>query len=273
MSSTLSQYVSLVTKGRTLYGQLVRAIERSSDLDQRLPEIAPNYYTTIEPPSLACIDVTTEDSLANANHPRDDYVFIEVHNSSFGTSGHSQSMYQNYVHSGGKALLCMNNFANRDRFYRQPGQMFWSDLMAVCCSRVMMVHSSNMKHLQAIWRVKIDNQVTQNLIAAICGEDDLAPVDIKAGEDNFFALLGTDHGKGPARMLATYPELFGRRCISQVRVFPRKGKLPDLCWFLEPVSLSQTVVPPPAAPDSPMSRKEKRKHRKAESKSSITSTN
>jgi hypothetical protein len=41
-------------------------------------------------------------------------------------------------------------------------------------------------------------------------------------------------------MLATYPIMFGRRLITSVRVFPRRGKHEhhDLCWFLGP-------VPPP----------------------------
>lgn len=41
--------------------------------------------------------------------------------------------------------------------------MFWPDLMAVCCRRVMAVHSGDMKGLQAIWRVKIGVVIFQNM--------------------------------------------------------------------------------------------------------------
>ncbi len=122
--------------------------------------------------------------------------------------------YQNYVHAEGKAVLCMSNFSGRDRLFRQPGRIFWSDLVAVCCSRVMAAHGGSMKGLEAIWRMMITNnvgqtfrlfnallvdnlrQITQNLINVV-HEDSSAPVDFVAGEDNFFAFLATDHGRGP----------------------------------------------------------------------------
>lgn len=81
------------------------------------------------------------------------------------------------------------------------------------------------------------------------------PVDLDAGTDGFFALLGSDNGRGAARMLVDYPQMFGRKTISSVRVFPG-----DICWFLDEV-----VIPKPAAPDpsSAPSRKERRRQNKS----------
>jgi hypothetical protein len=161
------EYPGLVAKGRTIYAQLVRAVEYHGDRFQPLPEIAPYYYTTFDPPSMPFLFPETENSIADAGHPRGSYVFIDVNN-----SGHwaqpLQSPYQNYVHAEGKALLCMNNFANRDQLFMQPERIFWSDLMAVCCAQVMATHGGNMRGLEAIWRVTIKNQVRETSSYMLC---------------------------------------------------------------------------------------------------------
>ncbi len=70
-------------------------------------------------------------------------------------------------------------------------------------------------------------------------------------------------------MLATYPEMFGRRFMAGVRDFKHNNALPDLCWLLE-IPPSKPSIPRPLTPNRPMSRKEMRKHRKTMSKSSVT---
>ncbi|KAI0157157.1 hypothetical protein GGR52DRAFT_565508 [Hypoxylon sp. FL1284] len=73
----------------------------------------------------------------------------------------------------------MNNHSKRDKYGGQPQQIFWSDLMAVSCRRVMAVHHGNMKNLEAIWRVTITNTHTQAVITIICGNS-VTPVDPSA---------------------------------------------------------------------------------------------
>ncbi len=100
-------------------------------------------------------------------------------------------------------------------------------------------------------------------------------MDVLDTDDNFFALLGSDHGKGPARMLAAYPVMFGRRIIARARLFYRRNSLPDLCWFLEELARPEKV----AAADNhssvdnrPKSRKERRSDRRREMRSSNASS-
>jgi len=69
------------------------------------------------------------------------------------------------------------------------------------------------------------------------------PVELGPEDDLFFALLATDHGKGPARMLAAYPSMFGRRVMARVLVFRNDG-FPDLCWVVE------ERPPTPCGPDT-----------------------
>lgn len=45
-------------------------------------------------------------------------------------------------------------------------------------------------------------------------------LEFAAGSDHFFALLATDNGKGVARMVAAYPEMFGRKIIDRVVIYP-----------------------------------------------------
>jgi hypothetical protein len=72
----------------------------------------------------------------------------------------------------------------------------------------------------------------------------------------------TDHGKGPARMLGTYPGLFGGKIITRARISPY-GSKPHLCWFLEEMengNSSQTM--PEELGDRPTSRKQRRKQKR-----------
>ncbi len=53
---------------------------------------------------------------------------------------------------------------------------------------------------------------------------------IEMGEAAFFALLGTPNGAGVARMLASYPQMFGRGVITSAVVDPRGD--PTLVWVV-----------------------------------------
>lgn len=128
------------------------------------------------------------------------------------------------------------------------------------------MHGADWRAQEAIWRIVINNEQTQRLIVAICGAGSVDPQEFPAGDDRFFALLGSEHGKAPCRMLSTYPGMFGRKSISGVRVFPDGGlrDRPNLCWFLEQAAPPSPTPAPalPATPDRPLSRKEARQYKK-----------
>lgn len=75
-------------------------------------------------------------------------------------------------------------------------------------------------------------------------------------DEQFFALFATEHGKGPARMLSSYPELFGHKAICGVGIFCRGGH-PDLCWILE--ERDKPISPVHVLPSSPLSKKQNSK--------------
>ncbi len=79
------------------------------------------------------------------------------------------------------------------------------------------------------------NPAALGLIAALRAQPGRAipgggPVTLREGESDFFALLGTDNGRSTARMLATYPRMFGRKVITEAVV---DMYTPSICWVLK----------------------------------------
>ncbi|KAI1462166.1 hypothetical protein F4805DRAFT_475327 [Annulohypoxylon moriforme] len=65
------------------------------------------------------------------------------------------------------------------------------------------------KDLEAIWRVYIDRSTTTSQMIEVAVAKGQDPIIFTNEDDGFYAFLGSDHGKGPARMLASYAEMFG----------------------------------------------------------------
>jgi hypothetical protein len=68
-------------------------------------------------------------------------------------------------------------------------------------------------------------------------------------------------------MLAAYPEFFGHKAISGVKIFYH-GNRPDMCWLLE--QKDKPISPMPALPASPLSKKQMRQHKKKLSQGSTS---
>ncbi|KAK4225663.1 hypothetical protein QBC38DRAFT_530410 [Podospora fimiseda] len=87
--------------------------------------------------------------------------------------------------------------------------------------------------------LRIVLQVSGNIIEDIAVDFFKKSVfDIEVGDDQFFALLASEHGKGPARMLSAYPEMLEGRCLSRARVFLNKDHNRKVTKFLDPTFAS-----------------------------------
>lgn len=206
--------------------------------------------------------------IQDANQPQTGYLLACVDSRD---PPYNDPPYQNYIHQDGKSILCINNCAARDR--NQPRWIFWSDVMAACCTKAMEITGGQMRSIETIWRIQIQNDTTQRLIADTANRPryqqlDLRQyMDIDSSTDDFYALLATDNGKGPARMLAAYPGLFGGKIITRARIFPHGGD-PHICWFLEEIETGNLSPTTPSEPgDGPLSRKQRRKQKR---KSALT---
>ena len=153
-SLSSNEYDNLVAKGRSLYNRLLAAVSRNTTQVESLPEIAPHYHLEMDPSDGIFASDPTTRAITEAGHPTRDYVLILA-----GNPGNRQWAYQNYVHKTGKAILCMNNYANRDLLLGRPEQIFWSDMMAVCHAQVVSDNGGKAENLEAIWRVFIKNTV------------------------------------------------------------------------------------------------------------------
>ncbi|KAK3291521.1 uncharacterized protein B0H64DRAFT_469279 [Chaetomium fimeti] len=278
--------LALAAKGRSLYENLIHRLQHSRS-DPALHGLDPNYEIEASHLEDATVGEELDVAIGNAGHPLAGYIFIQIRNNPSAVATPPADIYQNYAHAGGKALLW------RGGTFVYVGR-FGGDLCLGCVGLMPTspgsgllqprMHGTDWRGLGAIWRLIISNEQTQRLIGTICGGR-LGPQEFLAGDDRFFALLGSEHGKAPCRMLSTYPDMFGRKCISRVGVFPNGGPRdrPSLCWFLEEAPPPPPPPPSPPAPtstttpDRPLSRKEARQYKKrlasqASSASPVTPT-
>ncbi|KAK2612590.1 hypothetical protein QQS21_001361 [Conoideocrella luteorostrata] len=252
-------FTALVARGKAKYDHLVTSVQRNGYNFKSLPNIIPRYHTRMELPSSPSISEREVEALHDTGYLNDEFVLIFVCN-----SGATDAVppYQNYIDASGKSMLCCYNYAEKDRFNGQSEQIFWSDLMAVCYHTVMRQHGQSTKNLETVWRISIKNEITKGVIKRFVSK----PRSVKYFElgTEFFALLGTVNGSGVARMLATYPQMFGRRIIARVGVFRHNADQSALCWHLEPAPEPVPKIAP-VLPSSP-SRKQLRRHKKSLSK-------
>jgi hypothetical protein len=121
---------TLAARGRPAYLNHLRAVAANRDTP-RPPIPTPGYNLRPDTaPDAPSVSAATELSLQQSGCPTDNYTFICVENLGSPARG-VEPAYQNYVHAGGRALLCMNNFAERDRLRRVGEWLFWSDLLAM----------------------------------------------------------------------------------------------------------------------------------------------
>lgn len=82
----------------------------------------------------------TEAAMTDLGHPVGGQVFVDVHSrglpNAAGEYTWGDAPDQNYVHEHGRTILCMSNFADRDKWYGTPRRTFWDDCLAECYARV-----------------------------------------------------------------------------------------------------------------------------------------
>jgi hypothetical protein len=171
------------------------------------------------------------------------------------------------------AKLCSKNLVDVLLFLDgQVHREHWSDLMAVSCSCVLdkgmqsPARVGGMANLVEIFRLNIVNPVTEGLISTIGSKsvrpnDDEAPLTFGEDDDEFFALLGTDNGRGVARMLGTYPLMFGCKVIQKVLVGPW-SQPPNICWAVG--ELKGVPKPSPHPLSHKAARKERQQQKRAD---------
>ena len=251
MSTT--NFEILESKGRDLYDTMVSGAR--ANVYVALPDISRptgGYRTCVKDMGRPGINSEQRRMMEMAGVPREWYRSVNVV-----PPGVSENtpVYYNLVHTEGKAIVCLINFADRDTL--SPDRDHWSDLLAVSCDRAVNRDRitggprRDMSALLAICRLNIVNPETTAVIRKLAAECDPHPDDVltlRAGDADFFSLLGTQNGKGLAWMLGTYPSKFGRKVITSALVTCSK---PNICWMLEDVENVPETVEEAAAMSSP----------------------
>lgn len=185
--------------------------------------------------------------------------------------------YINSIHKSGQALLCIANFSSYDplRTNNLPGQMWWSDLIAIAIEMTMAETNGDPTTLQKIWRVNVINEKTNCMIDQARNDPSTDTKKecfvLTPDSEYFFALLGTDNGAGIARMLATYPHMFGGKTISKVQVYDQGTVY--MCWYLQVFEMKEPTPPPPPPESTTLSRKERRHKNRSSRRSASGTTN
>ncbi|PHH71584.1 hypothetical protein CDD80_5131 [Ophiocordyceps camponoti-rufipedis] len=156
-----------------------------------------------------------------------EYTCVTLTNWPSPTNPNPEDAYGNWVHPSGEYILCSHNYARKDDHFRSEPRMFWSDIMAESYRRA--APAPNRRGLRCIWRSPVANQDTRNIIERIISSHRPGSpfIDVHPGEDQFYALLASDNGRGSCLMLSDYPELFGRK----LNVVKRHKRLSDECCF------------------------------------------
>lgn len=239
------------------------------------PTLLPAYIADMNPPQMPGIGTNIEQELYNHQDPLHGYHLVDVNSNRPGAS--IQSPYLNYVHKDGLAIICIYNFKKDDEVPSHEKKS-WTDIMAASCVESMVESgrtADTMASLRSVWRINVQNQQTETLIAKIASKNrqPRATFEVRADEPLFFALVASDHGRGVASMLRDYPWMFGYRTIVSAKVLPN-GKHPSFYWRLDVVVSdrqaqdARQVKASPALQDSPSSKKQKRMHKRMESRES-----
>lgn len=263
MASDREIFDRLIPKGKAIFDDLIQRVRLNGNTFNQLPSLHPLYSVYQAPRDcIAANDKFTERLVAFDQSFAQDWVF---HSVSAPQSLGQHSAYDNAIHASGRSIVCLNNNSANDTL-RSTSQLYWSDHMAIAYHSVVTSVTNDAgqhfggstKSLETVWRHLIANTDTLAVIRVVTNlhPNEGLIFDVANTTDSFRALLGTDNGKGIARMLASYPQLFGRKIISHVRVNKRVSN--ELCWFLETVKES----PPKEINETP-SKKARRQARKS----------
>ena len=132
-------------------------------------------------------------------------------------------------------IVYIYNFKNQD-FTPRPNMMLWTTIIGQLWERQV----ADPSNLSLIWRYRISNPTTQGLInvALQNGEEktEFAPSD-----EQFFALLASDNGRGVVHLLRHWCRTVGRKTIAKIVVIQLKE--PAMCFVLEPTSVELIALP------------------------------
>jgi hypothetical protein len=146
--------------GRRLYGESVAAAAGPANPPRPLPDLdGRGYRVEIFPPGSFPVESgplpegLDKELFAGLGHP---------------TTERARAWTKLRGRRGGKVLLCFANFAQRDKLWGKKERVPWSDVWAEGLAQVAQKFGGSMAEMEAIWRVKISNQVSTKSIFLRC---------------------------------------------------------------------------------------------------------
>jgi hypothetical protein len=173
-----------------------------------------------------------------------DYSFVQVQ-----CKGTLHSPYQNALNGNDGVLVCVYNFKDQD-FTPKPSMILWTTIIGQLWEQ----HAADPSNLSLIWRYQIVNTTTQDLIN-VALQNGEKKTEFAPSDEQFFALLANDNGRGVVHLLRHWCRTLGRKMITKIVVL--RLREPAMCFVLEPTS-TEPAEPPETQNSSPS--KQRKKH-------------
>ncbi|MCJ1438653.1 hypothetical protein MMC27_008043 [Xylographa pallens] len=248
-ANTNSDFDDAKKKGKALYEALQRARSNPSDKDTKT--VYNTYYTELFPngkdPIMASYDLRPY--LTDRNLPTNTYYDVEVTSKSDKPSTQQLAIvFDNYFDPTNGVIIAEINDRRKDTVAKDR-QLFWSDAVFQGISQ-RAVNAKVPVVVKYVFRHGITNLNTKNIISEVLKhtKDAGKPSTwtLKDNADDFYALVGSDNGKGVPRLLGDYSKTLKSTNILKIILIP--DKKPSLLFEIGADSQTSTPNPPGSPP-------------------------
>jgi len=228
--ATPIQWAAAVQEGKDLWAKLQERLTHPQDSD-RGELLVQEEYDVNWMQGGAWVPKDSEFPFhLNEDGHMGDYSFVRVQ-----CKGTRHTPYQNAMNGNDGVLVCVYNFKDQD-FTPEPSMMRWTTIIGQLWEQ----QAADPSNLSLIWRYQIVNTTTQDLIyvALQNGEE---KTEFTPSDEQFFALLANDNGRGVVHLLRHWCRTLGSKTITKIAVL--RLREPAMCFVLEPTSTEPAELP------------------------------
>jgi hypothetical protein len=221
--ATSIQWAAAVQEGRELWDKLHERLAHPQDSD-RGDLLVQEEYDVNWMQGGAWVPEDPEFSFyLNEEGYMGDYYLVRVQ-----CKGTSHTPYQNAMNGKEGVLVCVYNFKDQD-FTPGPSKMRWTTITGQLWEQ----QAEDPSNLSLIWRYWIENKATKYLIR-VAIQNKEGKTEFTPSDEEFFALLANDNGRGVVHLLRHWCRTLGRKTITKIVVFELE-KL-AMCFMLAPMN-------------------------------------
>ncbi len=228
--ATPIQWTAAVREGRELWAKLQERLAEPQDSERGGLRVEEEYDVDWMQGG-AWIPEDREFPLyLNQDGDMGDYSLVRVQ-----CKGTTHTPYQNAMNGKDGVIVCCYNFKDQD-FTPKPSMMRWTTIIGQLWEQ----HAANPSNLLTIWRYQIGNKKTRDLINVALQSSE-EKTEFEPSDEQFFALLANDNGRGAMHLLRHWCRTLGRKTVAKIVVLQLEP--PAMCFVLEPTSIKPVELP------------------------------